>query len=184
MPAVGVSGPSRARGSFPNRTVHRHWFVLAVALAIVVPLATAFSTYELLSSRQGPPPNLLPSAAGQTVLTSGSAKENNAIFAQFFSVPASAGPGNPVKIEAIAWVNVSCAGPANWSGIDYVCSWTLINNPTTYVWHNFFTGEVVSNATTLLPGSYSLYVHVEIGKPPLPAELPPFDASAEVAVIN
>jgi len=112
------------------------------------------------------------------------------LFVSPFSVPASAPPPDWVNIGITVFVNVSCGSPPPGWSAPYNCTVALITGtfgeatPESLLWEYSFTGQAYSTSTELLPGNYSIFVHVVVGSPPAAALVITFSVALEVEAVE
>jgi hypothetical protein len=133
---------------------------LVTAVLVVVMVLFAFA-----SMRIGPGPQ------GETLLNQ-QASGVQSTFASPFVVPWSPQSQGLVNIVITVFVNVSCGSPPPGWHASYNCTFALITGsfgeatPEILLWQYSFTGYTDSISTELLPGNYSVLVHVVVGSPP------------------
>jgi hypothetical protein len=168
----------------PRGAIPTSWFIAVIAIAIAAPLVVAGVLLEF-----HPAPPEFPSGGGGSVLMSDQAQGVTAVFEKEFTVPARSGSSVPVKVEEVALVNVSCGGASYFAGDDYECTMSLVSGSTggpteNLLWANSFTGVVAWNVSLLLPGPYTLLVHVDIGTPPAAVVISSFNVAVEVLALS
>jgi hypothetical protein len=142
------------------RAIPTSWFVAALVVAIVSILLLGV---VLLA-------HPAPGTQSSRSLLWTQAQDVNALYQSEFTVPSASDSGAPVPVLIVATVNVSCGGPS-YLGPDYVCDLSLVSGATggpseNLLWDLSFSGQVVTNESNLIPGLYTLSIHVVIGSPP------------------
>lgn len=163
------------------------WLIVAIVLAIVLPVAVAG---VLLAPRPSQPG--FPAGSGQRVLLSDQAQNINGLYERQFTLPAvplPVGVNSSVRIQIVALVNVSCGGASYFGGATYQCSLSLVQGATggpteNLLWELPFSGVVGTNVSPLYPGLYTLLVHVWIGTAPAAVLLTTFNVAVEVVELS